>query len=197
MYMAAIRLGDVAAIQFGLILSRKKADNSSAYAYKKLTLRAMESGGINPEAVELFYASEPLSGEYMTRVGTLIMKLFAPFNPIVITMETEGYLFPSQMVSIKPLESILPEYLRIYLSQEFVADCLLANYTLIAQKAVTVDYLSNLEVRIPSLEKQKIICDYYGNFRHLSQLRKDLEKEEKAVMKHVFSVFSKEKERCE
>jgi restriction endonuclease S subunit len=185
-------LKDIATVQLGLILDRKKADNGSSNLYNRLTLRAMESDGINPEAIEPFYSTEALQGEYLTRAGTIVMKLYAPFNPIAITKETEGYLFPSQMVSISPVKSILPEYLCLYLSQDFVAERLLANYLGIAQRAITVDSLLNLKVRIPSLKDQQIMCDYNRNYRHLCRLRKELEKEEETMMKHIFSVLSKD-----
>ena len=193
--MAISRLGDITTIQLGLILARKKADSSSPHIYKRLTLRAMESDGINPEETEAFYSIETLQDEYLTKAGTIVMKLFSPFNPVVITKETEGYLFPSQMVCIKPIKPILLEYLCFYLSQDFVAKYLLTNYFWIAQKAVTVDSLENLEVRVPSLKNQQMICDYNQNYRRLCRLRKELDKEEQAMMKYVFSVLSKDKER--
>jgi len=40
--MAVFHLGDIVTIQLWLILAWKKADNGSSYAYKRLTLRAME-----------------------------------------------------------------------------------------------------------------------------------------------------------
>ena len=191
--MAIARLEDIATVQLGLILDRKKAKNDSSHIYKRLTLRTVESDGINPEAIEPFYSTKPLQEDYLTRAGTILMKLYAPFNPTVITEETEGYLFPSQMVSIRPVKSVLPEYLCLYLSQDFVAERLLANYFGIAQRAITVDSLLNLKVQIPSLKDQQIICDYNRNYRHLCRLRKELEEEEETMMKYIFSVLSKDK----
>ena len=192
--MAKLRLKDITTIQLGLILARKKAYSGSQYTYKRLTLRAMERNGINPESVEPFFSTEPLQNYYFTETGTIIMKLFSPFNPVIITKETEGYLFPSQMVKIKPSNFILPEYLCLYLSQGFVTDCLLENYSLIAQKAITVDSLSNLEIKVPSQKRQRIICDYYQNYHHILRLREDLAREEQAMMKYVLSEYSKDKE---
>jgi restriction endonuclease S subunit len=191
--MADRTLEDIVKVQLGLILDRKKADTGTPYIYRRLTLRAMESDGINPEATEHFYSKVPLQEEYLTSAGTIVMKLFSPLNPVVITRETEGYLFPSQMVSITPVKSVLPEYLCLYLTQDFVAKRLLANYFLIAQRAITVDSLLNLKVRIPSLKNQRLICDYNLNYRRLCRLRKELEKEEEAMMKYIFSVLSMDK----
>jgi len=193
-YMATEHyLREIAKVQLGLILERKKADSASPYLYNRLTLRAMEPDGINPEAIEPFYSTEPLQKEYLTKAETIVMKLFSPFNPTVITEETEGYLFPSQMVSISPVKSVLPEYLCLYLSQDFVAERLLANYFWIAQKAITVDSLLNLKVRIPSLKNQQLISDYNRNYRRLCRFRKELEKEEETMMQYIFSVLSKDK----
>ena len=193
--MAIFRLGDISKIQMGLILDRKKADDGSLYAYKQLTLRSLESDSINPEATVSFYSLKSLKKDYLTRAGTIVMKLSAPFNPVVITEEAEGYLFPSQMVSITPEKSVLPEYLSLYLSQDFVAERLLADYFWIAQRAMTVNSLSNLEIRVPSLKNQHTICDYYQNYRHLRQLRMEQDKEEQTIMKYIFSMLSKDKEK--
>jgi len=192
--MALKALKDISIIQLGLILDRKKAENETSFPYKRLTLRALERDGINPEAIEPFYSMQPLQNDYLTKPGDIIMKLFAPFNPIVITKETECYLFPSQMVSIKTIKSVLPEYLCLYLSQDFVAERLLANYFWIAQKAITVESLLNLKIEIPSLKNQQLICDYNQNYRNICKLRKELDKEEQNMMKYVFSILCKEKE---
>ena len=184
---------DISTIQMGLILARKKADSGSQYSYQRLTLRSMESNYINLNAITPFYSTEPLQNDYLSSTGTIVMKLFAPFNPIVITKETEGFLIPSQMVIIKPGKAILPEYLRLYLSQDFVTKYLLANYYWIAQKAITVDSLLNLEVRIPPPKSQQAICDYYQNHLHLCQLRNDLAKEEQTIMNYIFSLLSRDK----
>jgi restriction endonuclease S subunit len=189
--MALFRLGDIVKIQIGLIMERKKADIDSLYAYKRLTLRSLENDKINLEAITPFYSIEPLHSEYLTKAGSVVMKLYSPLNPVVITKETEGYLIPSQIVSIQPVKPVMPEYLCLYLSQDFVAERLLANYAGIAQRAITVEALSNFEIRIPSLKNQQIICGYYQNYRRLCDLRKELEKEEKSMMKYIFSELSK------
>jgi len=193
-YMAVFCLRDISTIQIGLILARKNAESGSSHIYQRLTLRSLEYDGILAEATEPFYSKEPLQKEYFSKTGTIVMKLFSPFNPVVITKETEGYLIPSQMVSIEPVRLVLAEYLALYLSQDFVSDRLLANYFWIAQKAITVESLSKLEIRVPSLKKQHIICDYYQNYRYIRQLRDELDKEEQAMMKHVFSVLNRDKE---
>jgi restriction endonuclease S subunit len=119
------------------------------------------------------------------------MKLSSPLNPVVIAKEIEGFLIPSQMVSIQPVKPVMLEYLCLYLSQDFVAERLLVNYSGIAQRAITVEALSNFEIRIPSSNNQQLICNYYLNYRHLCNLRKKLEKEEENMMKYIFSELSR------
>jgi hypothetical protein len=119
-------------------MERKKADIDSLYVYKRLTLQSLENDKINFEAITPFHSIEPLHSEYLTRIGSVLMKLYSPLNPVVITKETEGYLIPSQIVSIQPVKPVMPEYLCLYLSQDFVVERLLANYVGIAQRAITV-----------------------------------------------------------
>ncbi|MDR0448123.1 MAG: restriction endonuclease subunit S [Treponema sp.] len=192
--MAILFLGDISTIQIGLILARKKAEEGSLYTHQQLTLRSLENNNINLEATKPYYSEEPIRNKCMTKTGTIVMKLFFPFNPVVITKETEGYLIPSQMVSVEPGKSVLPEYLCLYLSQDFVAERLLVNYFGIAQRAITVKSLLNLEIKVPSLKKQHTICDYYKSYHQLCQLRKKLEQEEPTMMKFIFSILSKDKE---
>jgi hypothetical protein len=190
-----ITLGKIADIQIGLLLSRKQADTSSPYPYRRLLPKCLRSDGtINCDETEVYGSLVPLSPPVLTRVGTIVMKLSYPFNPALVTMETENLVVPSQMAVIRPRGSVMPEYIRLYLSQERIVWRLLSNYALIAQRGVTIQTLSNLPMEIPSMKNQERICEYYNNYNNLHSLREALEREERKMLSHIFSTLSKDRE---
>jgi hypothetical protein len=83
------------------------------------------------------------------------------------------------MAAIKLRGSVIPEHVRIYLSQERIAGRLLSHYALIAQRGVTIQTLSNLSIEIPSKENQQRVCEYYSSYYNLRSLREALDREER------------------
>jgi hypothetical protein len=194
--MKRVALGEIADIQIGLLLSRKQAgDDSSSYRYRRLLPRSLRPGGtISLDETEPYNSLVPLNQSVLTKRGTIVMKLFYPFNPALVTAETENLVVPSQMAVIRLRGSVMPEYIRLYLSQETVAERLLSNYTLIAQKGVTIQTLSNLRMEIPLKENQIRICEYYSGYNNLRCLREELDREERKMLTCIFSTLSKDKE---
>jgi hypothetical protein len=190
--MRLAKLGDLAQIQIGLVLARKAADKPSAYVYRRLLLGALREDGINPRETEPFESSGPLEKSYMTQAGSIVIKLSAPFNPCLVTQEAEGLIIPSQMAVIKIHGDMLPEYICFYLAQEHIARHLMSDTTGIAQRAITISVLANLEIGVPSKKNQKLICDFYKTICMKRQLRNELDKQEQEMMKYVFSRLTKE-----
>jgi hypothetical protein len=193
--MKRITLGELADIQIGLLLSRKEAhDDLPPYSYRRLLPRSLHPDGtISLDETEPYNSLVPLNQSVLTRAGTIVMKLSYPFNPVLVTAETENLLVPSQMAIIRLRAAVMPEYIRIYLSQERIAGRLLSNYALIAQKGVTIQTLSNLRMEIPSRKNQRRICEYYSNYNNLRCLREQLDREEQKMMRYIFSTLSKDK----
>jgi hypothetical protein len=189
------KLGAITTIQMGLLLSRKLADSPSPFVYRKLLPKSLQfNGTIDRNETEEYQSITPLAQSGLTRAGTIIMKLSYPFNPVLITTETEGIVIPSQMAVITPRHNaVMLEYIRIFLSQKAVAERLLSNYALIAQKGVTIQTLANLDVEIPSIENQRRICDFYTICNRLRMLRADLELQEQKRMQYIFSMLCKDK----
>jgi restriction endonuclease S subunit len=194
--MKRITLGEIADIQIGLLLSRKRAgDGSSPYSYRRLLPKSLRPGGtISLDETEPYHSLVPLDQSVLTRAGTIVMKLSYPFNPVLVSVETENLLVPSQMAVIRLRAAVIPEYIRIYLSRERIAGRLLSNYALIAQKGVTIQTLSNLTMEIPSRKNQRRICEYYSGYNNLRCLREELDWEERKMLTCIFAALSKDKE---
>jgi hypothetical protein len=190
--MSLAKLGDLAQIQMGLVLARKMAGSPSPYVYRRLSLGALQEEGLQPHETEAFESSCPLEQSCMTKAGSILIKLFFPFNPCLVTQEAEGLIMPSQMAAITVYADVLPEYICFYLSQEHIARQLMSHTTGVAQRAITISVLADLEIVIPSKKNQRLICDFYKTICTKRQLRNDLDKQEQEMMKYVFSKLTKE-----
>jgi hypothetical protein len=81
--------------------------------YRRLLPKSLKAdGAINPDETEAYESLTTLDQSVLTRAGTIVMKLFYPFNPALITAETENLVVPSQMAVIRPRGNIAPEYIR-------------------------------------------------------------------------------------
>jgi hypothetical protein len=199
--MKRVKLEEIASIRIGLLLSRKLfsknlADSHFFHSYRRLLPKSLQADGtINLDETEAYESRVPLDQSDLTRAGTIVMKLSYPFNPVLVTAETENLVVPSQMAVIVPHGGILPEYIRIYLSRKAVAERLLSNYALlIAQKGVTIQTLADLTIEIPSRENQKHICNFYAVNNKLRMLRAELDQQEQKRVRYIFSALSKDKE---
>lgn len=108
-----MKLGTVATIRSGLVLSRKLSRELSPFRYPLLNLRAIHPDGyILPDSLEVFYATEPLRQEYLTQQGDIIIRLSIPYTAILIDFGMVGMVVSSNFAIIRLNQGyILPEYL--------------------------------------------------------------------------------------
>jgi restriction endonuclease S subunit len=186
--MPTSKLKDIADIQLGLVLARKEADEDSPHRYTRLTLKSLgEDGEMNPAKNENFTSSEELNPAFLTQTGTILMKLFAPLNPVLITEETTGYVIPSQIAIITAREAALPEYLYLYLSLEATATQLLSQMTGTVLRALTLKTLSEFEIALPPMKKQQSICNLHKLYRKKYKLQDELIARERLLMQSIVS----------
>jgi len=108
-----MKLGTVATIRSGLVLSRKLSRELSPFRYPLLNLRAIHPDGyILSDSLEVFYATEPLRQEYLTQQGDIIIRLSIHYTAILIDSGMVGMVVSSNFVIIRlNQDCILPEYL--------------------------------------------------------------------------------------
>lgn len=155
------KISDIATIQVGLILSRK--EGKSGVEYKRLTLPSLYGGTlIEKITLDKFYAKEKLEEQYVTCENDIIMRTFSPLNPTLITTEDTNYVIPSQMMKIVVTDKrVLPEYLQCFLAQASVSLRLSMEDTGSVMRTIKSASVANLEIPIPSIEKQKQISELY------------------------------------
>lgn len=154
-----VKISDIADAQGGLVLSRKEARTSSAvaYKYKRLTLRSLgEDGFIKNENLEDFFSNKVLNHALFTTLGDVVIRLFSPLCPTLIDTGGEGLLLPSQLavLKVKDRSKVLPEYLRLCLSQREIQEQVLKIESGTAQRTVKIGTIMDLTIVVPDIKTQ-------------------------------------------
>lgn len=180
-------LSVIANIQCGLVLNRKEARTAETVSkpYKRLNLRSLkEDGSLNIKELDDFDSIEYLNEQFLTQRDDIIIRLFAPLSPVRIQDGETGFVIPSQLavIRIKDERSVLPGYLRWYLSSPEVSGKLLLAENSLKERSIKVGKLSALPVPILPPEKQELIIQICETAMRREKLYKELLNQETVYM---------------
>ena len=183
--MKKMKLSDFATLQSGLVLNRKEArsEEETAKYYKRINMRSLsEYGELDRNDLDIFPSVEILDSAVLTQPNDIIVKLFTPIYPTLISEKDKGFIIPSQLVVIRVFDDqVLPEYLRYYLSAPEVSELMLSIEGWRSQRTIKVSTFADLEIPIPSIEKQKLIAKISETNSQRERLYKELIEEEKKL----------------
>ena len=161
--MLRLKLSEIATLQTGLVLNRKEArhEETTERVYRRVTMRSLnEYGVLKHNDIDVFPSIEKLDPSVLTHKNDIIVKLFTPIFPTLVREDFEGLVIPSQLVVIRVFdERVLPEYLRYYLSAPEVSELMLSIEGWRSQRTIKVGTFADLEIPIPSIEKQRLIAE--------------------------------------
>lgn len=173
-----MKLSDLASLQSGLVLHRKEAHSfeETKKVYQRLNLRSLSPcNEIDLQELDLFSAKEILDPSVLTQPGDIVIKLFTPVFPVVITENYAGLVIPSQLAVVRIYHSgILPYYLRYWLSTPEVSASLQSLDGGRSQRTITIGTFAELEVPVPTLKEQQVIADMVSASLHREQLYHNL-----------------------
>lgn len=185
-----MKLSDIANLQSGLVLNRKEARSpeETAKIYKRLNLRSLSSyNEIDHKELGTFSAKGILDQVVLTQPGDIVIKLFTPIFPVVITEHDAGLVIPSQLAVIRIFNSeILPQYLRYWLSTPEVSDSLQSLEGWQSQRTIKIGTFVELDVPVPSLKEQQIIANMVStNLRREQLYRSLIDEQNKCTMLNI------------
>ena len=184
-------LGNIAFVRSGLVLSRKLSRKRSPYCYPLLNLRAIHPDGyILSDDLEVFHAIEPLSREYLTQQGDIIIRLSIPYTAILIDSDVEGIVVSSNFAIIRSNRNyLLPEYLLWLLNTPDIKKRIYESSSSNMLSAVRPTFFADLEVLPLPLVDQEIISQLNLLAKQESRLLKKLAEEKEkyyaAVIDHI------------
>ncbi len=182
-----VKLAEIASVQSGIVLSRKEAKQGEpTMKYTRLTLRAVEGrGSINTSGLEDFLSKDILAADQLTCKGDVVTRLFAPIFPTIIERENVGMVVPSQLALIRLQDKqFLPEYLQLCLSRRSLTEKLCAedSYT---HRSITVNTISNLQIPVIPLDKQKMLIEINNLAKQRERLYRGLIEQESLYTESV------------
>ena len=156
-----MKLGDMAEVRSGLVLSRKKSSDGNGVSYRALNFRAMGADGcINEEELDNFLSAEALPPEYVSHIGDVIVRLTAPYTAVLIDRSTEGMVISSNFVIIRRCgKGCLPEYLFWLLNTPKVKYDIYENATSNMLGAVKARYFTEFQIQALPMDHQQRIAE--------------------------------------
>ena len=154
-----MKLGEIASVRSGLVLSRKVARENPVQRYRLLNLRSITPEGyIDMNETDVFDAKETLPGEYLSQVGDIVIRLSAPYTAVLIDEESEGMVVSSNFVIvITDPQELLPEFLYWLLNTSEVKHRMFENSSSNMLGAVKPKFFADYEITpLPIPEQQKI-----------------------------------------
>lgn len=155
-----MKLGNMATVRSGLVLSRKQAREPSNIRYPLLNLRSINPGGyVNLDQTDMFDATEYLAPEYLSQIGDIVIRLTAPYTAVLIDEVTTGLVISSNFVIIRAdRKEILPEYLFWLLNTRKIKHAIYENSSSNMLGAIKAKFFSEFEIAPIPISKQREIA---------------------------------------
>ena len=188
-----MKLGEIASVRSGLVLSRKLARENPVQRYRLLNLRSITPEGyIDMNETDVFDAKEMLPGEYLSQVGDIVIRLSAPYTAVLIDEETEGMVVSSNFVIVRTdPQVLLPEYLYWLLNTPEVKHRMFESSSSNMLGAVKPKFFADYEITpLPIPEQQKIAAINAlakAESKLLRQLANAKEQYYEAILRNTFN----------
>ena len=169
-------IGDIAVVRTGLVTARKKKDISSlrTYEYRLLNLKCIASEGYIEKAyIEPYELSEELKGDYLTRMGDILVRLSAPYTAVLIDQPALcGIVVPSHFAIVRVDDRYaVPEYIFWSLRRDKNRLTMMQNSSgSSAFGTISSGLIASLPITLLPLHEQQII----GDLLRLSEREQEL-----------------------
>ena len=178
-----MKIGALADVRSGLVLSRKQSKEPTDYRYPLINLRCIQPEGIiDLNESDIYEAKEPLKEEYLSQRGDIVVRLTAPYTAVLIDDTTSGMVISSNFVVIRIEDKqLLPEYLFWLLNTQKVKRKIYENTTSNMLGAVKAKFLTDFELTVLPVEDQYKIAQLNLLAKKESQLLKELATEKEKL----------------
>ena len=192
-----MKLGELATVRSGLVLSRKQAREGKTVKmrYPALSFRAIRPNGcIDREQLDVFDAVEQLSPEYLTQVGDVIIRLTAPYTAVLINEASANMVVSSNFVIIRvDRNRLLPGYLVWLVNTPKVRKAIYENTSSNMLGAINARFFSEFEIPPLSILQQQKIAELHLLAKKetalLRQLSAEKERYYDLLIRNVYSTM--------
>lgn len=184
-----MRLGGIAEVRTGAVLTRKRQDcDYIKNSFKLINLKSVSDDGAillnNIETIELPVCFKE---EVFAKEGDIIVRLSAPYSAAIINQEEVGCLIPSHFAIIRvDRTKIYPPYLLWYLNSEEVKKKILQNNSgSTAFGTISSGFFADLDIKEIDMYKQKLLGDYMLLFSKEKRLTEELLEQKTIYNKYI------------
>ena len=192
-----MKLGEIATVRSGLVLSRKLARDNPVQRYRLINLRSITADGyIDLNETDVFDAKETLPGEYLSQVGDIVIRLSAPYTAVLIDAESEGMVISSNFAIVKTdSKTLLPEYLYWLLNTPEVKHRMFESSSSNMLGAVKPRFFSEYEITPLSISEQQKLAAIHSlakkESRLIQQLVKAKEQYYEIILRNTYNEFKR------
>ncbi len=192
-----MKLGEIASVRSGLVLSRKLARENPVQRYRLLNLRSITPEGyIDMNETDVFDAKETLPDEYLSQVGDIVIRLSAPYTAVLIDAESKGMVISSNFAIVKTdSKTLLPEYLYWLLNTPEVKHRMFESSSSNMLGAVKPRFFSEYEITLLPISEQQRIAAIYSlakkESRLIQQLVKAKEKYYEIILRNTYNDYKR------
>ncbi|GLI38688.1 hypothetical protein KI811_03225 [Geobacter hydrogenophilus] len=154
-----VKIGDIASIQIGYSF-RGRLDVAHSGALAVIQMKDLAAGVVDVSGLARIDMERP-RGHHLVRVGDLVFRSRGVTNTCAILMDDPGTAVVSApLFRIRVTgRLVLPQYLNWYINQPPAQAFLASHAKGTAQQMISKDALEDLEVFVPSLERQRAIVE--------------------------------------
>ena len=128
---------------------------------KTIVAKTVSEGLIDEEGVVVNDYKTTFDDKKLTHEGDIVVKLSAPYNAVIIDKEHEGMLVSSFCSIIRNVNEIDKRYLVAFLNSDVAQTQLKNSVVGTVMSILSNGKLGELEIPVPSLEKQEEIGSYF------------------------------------
>ena len=192
-----MKLGEIATVRSGLVLSRKLARDNPARRYRLINLRSITADGyIDLDETDVYDAKQTLPDEYLSQVGDIVIRLSAPYTAVLIDAESEGMVISSNFAIVKTdPKTLLPEYLYWLLNTPEVKHRMFESSSSNMLGAVKPRFFSEYEITPLSISEQQKLAAIHSlakkESRLIQQLVKAKEQYYEIILRNTYNEFKR------
>ena len=154
-----VRAGDIASVKIGYFF-RERLETVTSGTVAVIQMKDLVADVVDPSGLVRIDMERPRE-HHLVRVGDLVFRSRGVTNTCAILLDDPGSAVVSApLFRIRVADRrVLPQYLNWYINQPPAQAFLASHAKGTAQKMISKDALEDLEVFVPSLERQRAIVE--------------------------------------
>lgn len=186
-----LKLKELVSIRTGIVLQRKKASvvDANTSEYHTITLKSFNGTlDLVTGSTDTFVSTEEIKADYLSSEGDILLRLREPNYALHINKSNEGLLISSLIAVIRVNNNLVDsKFLAYYLNSEKVKKQLTSG----AIKGTAINMIktkdvSDITIKLPSLEEQKKIVSYLDLNQQELNLLEELQNQKSKLSKTLF-----------